>query len=606
LALKHDSRDLTQSPEALDALARKSSWRFENAHMRYRGEMCRVAEIYADALAQLRTGTDDGRRQAAEMFQAILTSAPEFAEGHFQLARIYAQSGEMDEAQRLAANAAAMAADNINYLVLHVAMLASHDRIEAASRTIRNFSGAAKLDIDPQAPDERLVTRFVDDYLALVLPGHALLNGRLCPLNAVIDDSVAELRDQGGKPESAAAERLRQVLNHHPAWAEARFWLAETARRNGNLDGAIALCQDGERLRKMDWPLWLTFGLAEAERGNIRQALGFFEEAALVNEHLPAHAPNDLTESGARSLVAWYKDVLDAVPIAPGAYSRPWRYPEFPEIELRPRDRAHSGLQLREALRDITAGIAKTSAWWTLARNDVLARYRRTFLGPWWTVAGTGIGLVGMALVWSVIFNMSAAEFFPYLASGYTVWLFLASTMTEGCTAFTDGTAQSIQRNMDLPRFIHVMRLVVKNTLLLLHTLTIYIVGALIFGVSVTPATLLVIPGMLLLFANAAWTVCLFGIAGARYRDLAPAIGALLTVTFFVTPVIWKADMLRDRAWLADWNPFTHLIAIVRDPLLGTFPPAISWQVALGICAVGWIASMLIYARTRRRIVYWL
>lgn len=597
---------MTHSPEALQSLVRASSWRFEDAQIRYRDKTCRVAEIYADALALLRAGTDDGRRQAAEMFQTILASAPEFAEGHFQLARLYAQSGEMKEAQRFAANAAVMAADNINYLVLHVTMLASHGDVGAASRAIRDFPGRAKLDVNFSAPDDRLVTTFVDDHLALILPGHALLNGRLSPLNAVIDDTIAELKSQGAKPDSPAAARLRQVLDHHPAWAEARFWLAEIARRNGNVTEAIELCQDGERLRKMDWPLWLTFGVAEADRGNIRQALGFFEEAALINEHLPVHAPNDLTDSGAHALVEWYRNVLAALPVAPGAYSRPWHYPEFPEIELRPRDSAHSHFQLREAVRDIVSGIAMISAWWTLARNDVLARYRRTFLGPWWTVAGTGIGLAGMALVWSVIFNMSAAEFFPYLASGYAVWLFTASTVTEGCAAFTDGTAQSIQRNMDLPRFIHVMRMVVKNTMLLLHTLTIFIIGALIFGVSVTPATLLVVPGMLLLIANAIWVVCLFGIAGARYRDLAPAVGALLTVTFFVTPVIWKADMLRDRAWLADWNPFTHLIAIVRDPLLGAFPPALAWQVSIGLCAAGWIAAILIYARTRRRIVYWL
>jgi len=604
--LKHDSRDLTQSPEALGALVRSSAWRFDSATMRYRGEMCHVEDVYADALAMLRTGTDDGRRQAAEMFRAILADAPEFAEGHFQLARLHAQTGEMKDAGRFAANAAIMAPENLNYLVLHVAMLASFGETEAAARAIRNFPGLARLDVDRQAPEERLVTAFVDDYLTLVLPGHALLNGRLVPLSAVIDETVAELRDAGANPGSPAAARLRQVLAHHPAWAEARFWLAEIARRGGDIDTAIALCQDGERLRKMDWPLWLTFGLAEAERGNIRQALGFFEEAALINDHLPAHAPNDLTESGARALIGWYRNVLDALPVAPGAYSRPWHYPEFPEIELRPRERAHSRFQPEEAFKDMAGGIAMTSAWWTLARNDVLARYRRTFLGPWWTVAGTGIGLVGMALVWSVIFNMSAAEFFPYLASGYAVWLFIASTMTEGCAAFTDGTAQAIQRNMDLPRFIHVMRLVVKNTILLLHTLTIFVVGAVIFGVAVTPATLLVVPALLLLIANAGWTVCLFGIAGARYRDLAPALGALLTVTFFVTPVIWKPDMLRDRAWLADWNPFTHLVAIVRDPLLGAYPPALAWQVSVGVCAAGWIAAVLIYARTRRRIVYWL
>ncbi|GIK80201.1 MAG: hypothetical protein BroJett024_13060 [Alphaproteobacteria bacterium] len=595
-----------RSPEDLAELVRSTPWRFETARMALRGESRRVPDVYAEAMALLREGTDGGREQAARIFQAILDAAPEFAEGHFQLARIHALAGALDKARPLAANAAAMDPDNLNYLVLHVAMQATANNFTNAAGAVRAFAHKHARGIDRNAPDERLVTDFVDEYLTLVLPDHALHNGRLWPLHAVIDEVIAEWRDQGGRPDASAAQRLQQVLEFHPAWAEARFWLAEMARRDGRIAQAYALCEQGERLHTMDWPLWMVFGALEAARGNEPQALAHFEEAALINEHLPAHAPADLTADGARALIAWHRDALAALPLAPGAYSRPWRYPELPEIALRPRADAPSAFQPREALRDIVAGIAMTSAWWTLARNDVLSRYRRTFLGPWWTVAGTGIGLVGMALVWSIIFRLPAAEFFPYLSSGYAVWLFIAATLTEGCQAFTDGTAQAIQKNMNLPRFIHVMRLVAKNVIVFVHTLSIYLAGALFFGITVSAATLLVVPGILLLIANSLWAACLFGLAGARYRDLAPAVGAFLTVTFFVTPVIWKADMLRERAHLADLNPFTHMIAIVRDPLMGLAPPALAWQTALALCIAGWIVTILVYARARRRVIYWL
>lgn len=595
-----------RSPDELAALVRSTHWRFETARMAFRGENRRVPDVYAEAMSLLREGTDGGRQQAARIFQAILDSAPEFAEGHFQLARIHALAGAPDKARPFAANAAAMDAENLNYFALHVAMQAAAGDIAAAARAVRTSARARELGADQSAADDRLVTDFVDEYLTLVLPDHALHNGRLWPLHAVIDEVVAEWRDEGGKPDAPAARRLQQVLEFHPAWAEARFWLAEMARRSGQTERAHALCEQGERLRTMDWPLWMVSGAVKAARGNVPQALAHFEEAALINEHLPAHAPADLTADGARALVAWHEDTLNALPLAPGAYSRPWRYPDLPQIALHPRADAHPTFQPREAVRDLVDGIARTSAWWTLARNDVLARYRRTFLGPWWTVAGTGIGLVGMALVWSVIFRLSAAEFFPYLSAGYAVWLFIAATLTEGCQAFTDGTAQAIQKNMNLPRFIHVMRLVARNVIIFAHTLSIYLVGAAVFGVTVSAATLLAIPGILLLIANGLWAACLFGLAGARYRDLAPAVGALLTVTFFVTPVIWKADMLRERAYLADLNPFTHLIAIVRDPLMGAAPPPIAWQTALALCVVGWIGAILAYARARRRIIYWL
>jgi len=32
---------------------------------------------------------------------------------------------------------------------------------------------------------------------------------------------------------------------------------------------------------------------------------------------------------------------------------------------------------------------------------------------------------------------------------------------------------------------------------------------------------------------------------------------------------MWNADMLHGKAFIAEFNPLTHLIAIVRDPVLG-------------------------------------
>jgi lipopolysaccharide transport system permease protein len=211
-----------------------------------------------------------------------------------------------------------------------------------------------------------------------------------------------------------------------------------------------------------------------------------------------------------------------------------------------------------------------------------------------------------MAAVWSIIFHMTAAEFFPYLSSGYATWMLITSTLTEGCATFTDGTAQSIQRSIDLPRFIHVLRLIVRNLLFFLHTLMIFVAGTLFFGVNLTSSTFLVLPGLALLILNLLWAGTVIGVAGARYRDLAPAIGALLTVVFFITPVIWKNEMLGSYAYLGEWNPFAQLIAVVRDPLLGSAPPAAAWQVGAGLCAIGWLVAIVVYARARDRVVFWL
>jgi len=502
-----------------------------------------------------------------------------------------------------------MLPDNINYHVLHVATLAVAGRMAEAAAEVRAYAGRNPRDmtaLDLLWPDERLVLACLDTHLALILGGRIFFNGQLRPLESVVDDCLVELRDAGGTLGSAAGRGLRSLVERHPGCEEGRFWLAELMRRAGRIDDAIGLCAAGERIGVMGWPVWLVYGVAMAETGNLDRALACFEEAALINDRLPIYPPANLTKDDGNLLVRWYVDILESLAVAPGAYTRPWRYPEFPDFALRRADKRVANHGLRQGIDDIVQSIGLTSTWWALARNDVTARYRRTLLGPWWTVLGTGIALVGMAAVWSLIFNMTASEFFPYLTSGYAVWMFITSTLTEGCACFTDGTAQAIQKSMDLPRFIHVMRLIARNILLFLHTLMIFVAGTIFFGVNLTPSSLLVIPGLSLLILNLVWVGTLFGVAGTRYRDMAPAIGAVLTVIFFVTPVIWKSEMLGSHAWIADWNPIAQLIAIVRDPLLGFAPPALAWQTAIGLCIVGWPLAILVYARMRDRIVFWL
>ena len=45
-------------------------------------------------------------------------------------------------------------------------------------------------------------------------------------------------------------------------------------------------------------------------------------------------------------------------------------------------------------------------------------------------------------------------------------------------------------------------------------------------------------------------------------------------------------------AILAQFNPLYHLIAIVRDPLLGKAPALSQWVVVLVITVVGWTLTI--------------
>jgi ABC-type polysaccharide/polyol phosphate export permease len=157
-----------------------------------------------------------------------------------------------------------------------------------------------------------------------------------------------------------------------------------------------------------------------------------------------------------------------------------------------------------------------------------------------------------------------------------------------------------------LPLSLHVIRLCVAAFIAFAHSLPVYAIIAVISGVPLTWSTLAFIPGLALIFLNTVWLSILMGTIGARYRDLNPIVGSIMPMIFLVSPIVWKVEMLGTRAEIATFNPVTHYLAVVRDPMLGQLPGMLSYGVVLVVTVLGSMLAFAIFRRYRTRIVYWL
>ena len=78
-----------------------------------------------------------------------------------------------------------------------------------------------------------------------------------------------------------------------------------------------------------------------------------------------------------------------------------------------------------------------------------------------------------------------------------------------------------------------------------------------------------------------------------------------MQMAFFISGVIWRADQLGEFEPLLLLNPFYVLLEIVRGPLLGEIP---SWPVyasasLFSLAILG--TAILMFARVRARITFW-
>lgn len=242
----------------------------------------------------------------------------------------------------------------------------------------------------------------------------------------------------------------------------------------------------------------------------------------------------------------------------------------------------------------------------TLGWQDVATRYRRSRVGAFWLTINILVLIITLGIVFGTLFRQPMEEFLPYLAIGLIVWGFLSNLLNEGCTSFIAVSDTILQ--VRLPLLIHVMRVIWRNIIILGHNLLILPLLFLFFMKPVTLLVLLAIPGFILLVLNAAWMMLILAVACARFRDLTQIVQNGVQVLFYVTPIIWSARLLPEHVGTAllDFNPFYHLISIVRAPLLGEAPTDLNWAVTAIMVLIGWVVALAFFGRYHKRIPYWL
>lgn len=243
--------------------------------------------------------------------------------------------------------------------------------------------------------------------------------------------------------------------------------------------------------------------------------------------------------------------------------------------------------------------------WGLLAWYDIKQRYRRSVLGPFWMTLSTGIMIATLGAVWSLIFNMKIHEYLPFYAAGQVVWSFYSTQINESCVGFTQFEGVMKQTRLPLPSFI--LRLVMRNLIIFAHNFLVVAIVITFVGPGWSWTALIAIPGLLLATIAVFFGSLCVAIPCTRFRDLQPVVQNLTMIGFYVTPILWQPKTLGERfAWLVDLNPATHLLNIVREPLLGHLPPLESWiWVLCTIAFLGVVASLML-SRYRHRVAYWL
>lgn len=267
-----------------------------------------------------------------------------------------------------------------------------------------------------------------------------------------------------------------------------------------------------------------------------------------------------------------------------------------------------SGLGSAERNRLAVADITDATKLWRLALTlgwfDIRLRYRGSMLGPFWLTLSTAVMVVALGLLYSRLFNMELHDYLPFLTLSLILWNVLSAVIGEACTCFT--SAEGMIRSMRMPYTLHAIRVVVRNLIVLAHNVVVILAVYIWFDRWPGLQAVAAVPGLVLWAVDGLAVCLLLGPIGARFRDIPPIIGSVIQIAFFISPIIWKPELLH--GWALDYlwlNPFYTLLEVVRGPMLGEAVRIRVWASAAGFSALLCGLAWFMFARTRGRLAFW-
>lgn len=263
----------------------------------------------------------------------------------------------------------------------------------------------------------------------------------------------------------------------------------------------------------------------------------------------------------------------------------------------------------RKVLVSISGGVfslRRIQLWVYTSWFEFLIRYRKTMLGPLWLLVGPALFISLLGLLYAHVGGIPVEKFIPHLTIGIVVWTLITGFLVGSTRVFQKAQAQIMQDGIDLIDIVMVS--VLSTVIHFAHQVVLIIVVLAFFKVPITPYALVSLVGLVLLIINGIWLTIVFGIIGARFRDLAEIVQAIMRIAFLATPVIWMPSKTGRGGVMGaflDFNPFYHFLELIRAPLLGTPIEPLSWILVLSITVTGFLLAYISTRLLAKNIALW-
>jgi lipopolysaccharide transport system permease protein len=211
--------------------------------------------------------------------------------------------------------------------------------------------------------------------------------------------------------------------------------------------------------------------------------------------------------------------------------------------------------------------------------RDLKTRYRGSVLGFLWTLLNPLLLMVIYSLVFSVYMRVEIQAYPIFVFAGLLPWIWFSSAMLSGASSVVD-SGTLIKRVPFPPQILPAVSVTAAlvNFLLAVPLLLVFMFA---WGLPIGWSLLLLPLPIAIQYVFTLGLTIVLSTLTVRYRDLQQLLANVLTLWFFLTPVLYPTTMVppRFQGFLL-LNPMAILVGSFQDTLYGAHVPSL-WPLAL-------------------------
>lgn len=201
-----------------------------------------------------------------------------------------------------------------------------------------------------------------------------------------------------------------------------------------------------------------------------------------------------------------------------------------------------------------------------LVKKDLRTRYKGSVLGFLWTFVNPLLQLVVYTMVFSIIMKVNVDKFYIYLFIALVPWIFFTTSVQS--------SSSSIISNKDLIKKIYFPRIIIPmsvvNGAFMNMVFSMVIVGAalIVSGIGLSKYIIMLPIIMIIEYLFTLGFSFIVSALNVYFRDLEHILGIVIMGWFYVTPIVYTADMIPQKYMsVFNLNPMVHIMKVYRDIL---------------------------------------